>query len=141
MSLKGPIIFVDDDTDDQFIYEEICQKLGLLNKLKFFNNGELVLTYLRETKDKPFIIFCDINMPEMNGLQLRRKINEEEKLRRKSIPFIFFSTAATGAQVDLAYDLMVQGFFIKEQDFTSAQATFKMIVDYWSKCRHPNSST
>ena len=90
MSISGPIIFVDDDSDDQFIYEEICIKLGVINKLKFFHRAETMLNYLRETPDKPFIIFCDINMPEMDGLSLRKAINDEEYLRRKSIPFVFF---------------------------------------------------
>ena len=140
MSISGPIIFVDDDSDDQFIYEEICIKLGVINKLKFFHRAETMLNYLRETPDKPFIIFCDINMPEMDGLSLRKAINDEEYLRRKSIPFVFFSTAATPAQVRVAYDLTVQGFFLKEQNFAETQATIKMILDYWRKCYHPNNS-
>ena len=139
MSLKGPIIFVDDDPDDQFIYEEVCKKLDIVTKLRFFNHGKAVLNYLRETTEKPFIIFCDINMPEMNGLQIRKQINDEEQLRRKSIPFVFFSTAATNDQVRIAYDLTVQGFFIKEQNFADTVATFKMILEYWKKCKHPNS--
>ena len=140
MSISGPIIFVDDDSDDQFIYEEICIKLGVINKLKFFHRAETMLNYHRETTDKPFIIFCDINMPEMDGLSLRKAINDEEYLRRKSIPFVFFSTAATPAQVRVAYDLTVQGFFLKEQNFAETQATIKMILDYWRKCYHPNNS-
>ena len=138
-SSTGPIIFVEDDTDDQFIYEEICNRLRLPNKLKFFRAGEAVLNYLRETTDKPFIIFCDINMPEMNGLQLRKQINDEEHLRRKSIPFVFFSTAASAEQVRTAYDLTVQGFFLKEHSLATTEATIKMILDYWGKCKHPNS--
>jgi CheY-like chemotaxis protein len=140
MSLSGPIIFVDDDADDQFIYQEICLKLGVLQRLKFFNRADSVLKYLRETSEKPFIIFCDINMPEMDGLSLRRQINEEEYLRQKSIPFVFFSTAATPAQVRVAYDLTVQGFFLKEHNFADAYATIKMILDYWAKCYHPNNA-
>lgn len=139
MSLKGPIIFVEDDADDQFIYAEICKRLGLPNTLKFFQTGTALLDYLRETTDKPFIIFCDINMPEMDGLQLRKQINDEERLRRKSIPFVFFSTAATPEQVRQAYDLTVQGFFIKEHNFGSAETCLKMILDYWKKCQHPNT--
>lgn len=141
MSISGPIIFVEDDSDDQFIYEEICVKLGVINKLKFFQRAETVLNYLRETTDKPFIIFCDINMPEMDGLALRKAINDEEYLRLKSIPFVFFSTAATPAQVRVAYDLTVQGFFLKEQNFAATQATIKMILEYWRKCYHPNNSS
>jgi CheY-like chemotaxis protein len=140
MSSKGPIIFVDDDSDDQFIYEEICLKLGIHNKRKFFRRADEVLTYLRETTDKPFIIFCDINMPEVDGLQLRAQINNEEELRRKSIPFVFYSTAATSQQVRLAYDLTVQGFFIKEPNFADTEATIKLILDYWDNCHHPNSA-
>ncbi len=138
MPLSGPIIFVEDDHDDQFIFREACEMLGIKNPLKFFNNAEAALEYLRKTEDKPFIIFCDINMPEKDGLEFRRTINDEEWLRKKSIPFIFFSTAATPMQVRVAYDLTVQGFFIKEQRFTDTRATIKMILDYWGKCYHPN---
>lgn len=140
MSVTGPIIFVEDDEDDLFIYEEICRKLNLPNKLIFFRQGEAAIEYLRRTSDKPFIIFCDINMPEMDGLQLRQQINDEEHLRRKSIPFVFFSTAATDQQVAMAYDLTAQGFFIKESNFAEVQSNIKMILDYWSKCKHPNKT-
>ena len=139
MSLNGPIIFVEDDADDQFIFEEICIKLGVSNQMKFFYSAEAVLSYLRQTPDKPFIIFCDINMPEMDGLELRKQINAEDYLRRKSIPFVFFSTAATPSQVRTAYDLTVQVFFIKEHNFAETMSTIKMILEYWRKCYHPNS--
>lgn len=139
MSEAGPIIFVDDDADDQFIYEEVCVKLGMKNPVRFFNQAESVLKYLRETTDKPLIIFCDINMPIMDGLQLRKQINDEEELRRKSIPFVFFSTAATASQVKKAYDLTVQGFFLKGHNFAETMSTIKMALDYWRRCYHPNT--
>lgn len=140
MSIKEPIIFVEDDADDRYIYQEIFERLGISDRLRFFKEGKELLGYLQKTSDKPLIIFCDINMPRMDGLQLRRHLNDDEKLRRKSIPFVFFSTAATIDQVKEAYDLTVQGFFVKEHNFSETQTTLKMIIDYWSKCKHPNSS-
>jgi CheY-like chemotaxis protein len=139
MSESGPIIFVEDDADDQFIYEEVCVKLGMTNRVRFFNRGETVLKYLRETTEKPLIIFCDINMPIMDGLQLRKQINNDERLRQKSIPFVFFSTAATPSQVKTAYDLTVQGFFLKGHNFGETMSTIKMVLDYWQRCYHPNA--
>ena len=136
---EGPILIVDDDVDDHFIFKEIMERLGLFNELRLFRNGYEALEYLRTTLEKPFIIFCDINMPRINGLDLRRTINNEEYLRRKSIPFVFFTTAASVAQIREAYDLTVQGFFIKEQSFIETEKTFKLILDYWDKCLHPNS--
>ncbi len=52
-------------------------------------------------------------MPIMNGLELRRHIQENEGLRKKSIPFVFLSTAARPKEVEEAYNLTVQGFFVK----------------------------
>lgn len=140
MAQNGPIIFVEDDMDDQFIYEEVCSKLGVADRVRFFSNAEAALNYLRVTTEKPFIIFCDINMPESDGLQLRKQINEDEYLRRKSIPFVFFSTAATPNQVRVAYDLTVQGFFLKGQNFAGTLSTIEMVLTYWRNCFHPNSS-
>jgi CheY-like chemotaxis protein len=139
MNTREPIIIVDDDTDDHFIFREIAAKLNLANELLFFRNGLEVLSFLRTTTLKPFIIFCDMNMPQMDGLQLRRQINQEEQLRKKSIPFVFFTTAASKQQIQEAYDLTVQGFFLKESSFIETENTFKLILEYWDKCRHPNS--
>ena len=139
MISNEPIIIVDDDADDHSIFEDIAQRLKLSNPIKFFNNALDALEYLKTTTDKPFIIFCDINMPHMDGLSFRKAINQDPDLRRKSIPFVFFSTAASKAQIVQAYDLTVQGFFIKESSFAQIEKTFKLILDYWDKCRHPNS--
>lgn len=138
-SAEEPIIFLDDDTDDHFIFSEICNKIGVRNPLKFFKSGEDLLQYLTVTEDKPFIIFSDINMPEMSGLDLRRHIDRDDHLREKSIPFVFFSTAASPEQIREAYKLTVQGFFLKEATFDELEETLRMILAYWKKCRHPNS--
>ena len=139
LSSRDPIVIVDDDTDDHFIFKEIAQKLKLANEVKYFRSGHEVLHYLRTTTDRPFIIFCDINMPQMDGLALRREINGEEYLRKKSIPFVFFTTTASEQQIKEAYDLTVQGFFIKESSFIETEKTFRLILDYWERCKHPNS--
>lgn len=139
MTNSGPIIIVDDDTDDHFIFKEVAARLNLSNEVLFFRNGNDVLPYLRTTTQKPFIIFCDVNMPQMDGLELRKTIQNEEHLRRKSIPFVFFTTGANVHQVRLAYDLTVQGFFIKESSFAETEKTFKLILEYWDKCLHPNA--
>jgi CheY-like chemotaxis protein len=139
ISSRDPIIIVDDDTDDHFIFREIAQKLKLTNEIKYFRSAPEVLQYLRATTDHPFIIFCDINMPQMDGLAFRREINMDEYLKRKSIPFIFFTTAASDQQIREAYDLTVQGFFIKESSFIATEKTFELILRYWEHCKHPNA--
>lgn len=137
MQITAPIIVVDDDLDDHYILSEIGERLGYHNRMIFFRSGKEVVQYLRTAPQKPFIILCDINMPQMNGLELRRVIDSDDELRRKSIPFVFFSTAASDQQITEAYDHTVQGFFLKETGFEETAKTLKMILDYWSKCLHP----
>jgi CheY-like chemotaxis protein len=139
MSKIGPIVVVDDDEDDQAILREVFEgPLKITNPLKFFTDGNKVLEYLRNTNEQPFIIFCDVNMPIMNGLELRNIIHEDDYLRKKSIPFIFLSTAVSHQDLQRAYELNVQGFFIKGSSIQSLEKIIRITFDYWQMCRHPN---
>lgn len=137
--VKDPIMIVEDDVDDQFLFKHALKKLELSDRLLLFNNGREALDYLTAQNDQPFIIICDINMPIMNGLELRKKIFEDDFLRKKSIPFVFLSTAARPSEVNLAYNLTVQGFFEKGHSYSEIENTLKRILDYWEKSKHPNS--
>lgn len=137
--IPDPIVIVEDDADDQYFIRTICEKLGVTTDLLFFEDGQKALHYLKTTDRKTFLILCDINMPIMNGLELRKKIQEDEKLRKKSIPFIFLSTAARRKEVEEAYDLTVQGFFVKASQLSEMEQALELILTYWQKCKHPNS--
>ena len=137
--ITDPIVIVEDDADDQYFIRTICDKLGVTAELLFFENGLQALNYLETTQSKTFLILCDINMPIMNGIELRRKIQENTMLRKKSIPFIFLSTAARQKEVEEAYDLTVQGFFVKASQLAEMEKSLELILKYWLKCKHPNS--
>lgn len=138
MNKTGPIIIIEDDLDDQEILSEVFELLKYKNEIVFFGDGGEALKYLTETKTEPFIIFSDINMPKLNGMELRAKIHENEDLRLKSIPYLFFSTVAEQENVVDAYSKSVQGFFIKPSNFDDLVDIIKTIVEYWQKCVSPN---
>ena len=140
MSKKGPIILIDDDTDEGEILADVFVRQSISNTLKCFLSGQEALNYLRTTDDKPFLILCDINMPQMNGIEVRRQITEEEYLRKKSIPFIFYTTSATQQAITAAYEMSVQGFFEKGKTIDLTKSMLRLIVDYWRTCRHPNTN-
>ena len=135
----GPILLIDDDIEDQLLIKEALESLKVERELVIKNNGQEGLEYLRSTPGQPFLILCDINMPRLNGLQLRDIVHEDPELRKKSIPFVFLSTAANREEVNKAFDLTVQGFFKKHSDFKSFVDDLRCIMSYWEKCLHPNS--
>lgn len=138
MNKNGPIILIEDDADDQEILSEVFRTLNYKNEIIFFSDGEKALNYLSETNIEPFIIFSDINMPILTGMELRSKVHENEDLRLKSIPYLFFTTSAEQKHVVEAYSKSIQGFFVKPLSFQELKDTIKCIVEYWQKCVSPN---
>lgn len=138
MNKSGPIIVIEDDLDDQEILSVVFQQLRYKNEIIFFGDGEQALNYLTGTDIEPFIIFSDINMPKLDGMELRAKVHQNEDLRLKSIPYLFFSTVAEQQNVIDAYSKSVQGFFIKPSNFDDLKDIIRVIVEYWQKCVSPN---
>jgi len=139
MIKKGPILIAEDDYEDQEVLREVFTSLGIKNELCFFENGKELLDYLLTTTEQPFLILSDVNLPGMNGHEVKEQINENVALRVKSIPFIFLTTTVDPAVLEKAYLLMVQGYFQKENSIEGIAKQIKSIVEYWSACRHPNS--
>lgn len=77
-------------------------------------------------------------MPKLNGIELRQQIHENEDIRVKTIPYLFFTTSAEQDAVIDAYSKSIQGFFIKPSSFDELKNTMKIIIEYWQKCESPN---
>ena len=138
MNKSGPVVVIEDDKDDQEILHEIFKELDYKNEIIFFGDGEKALEYLINTAIEPFLILSDINMPKLNGIELREKVYNNEDLRRKSIPYLFFSTSAEQKHVIDAYSKSIQGFFIKPQSFEKLKLIIKKIIEYWQESVSPN---
>jgi response regulator RpfG family c-di-GMP phosphodiesterase len=140
MAKEGPIILIEDDADDKGIFSDVLNDLQVENKLIWFNRSDDAFDYLQTTTDQPFVIFSDVNLFGQNGIELKRRIDNDHKLRKKSIPFVFYSTYVDQQMVNEAYTKMtVQGFFQKCDIYEEIKASIKLILDYWRNCRHPNA--
>ena len=140
MAVSGSIILIDDDRDDQDFVEEVLKEMQVENSRIYFFDCVKAFDYLKTTADSPFLILCDINLPGMNGLEFKIRIDADPQLRAKSIPFIFFSTAVDQKSVDKSYkEMTVQGFFKKENTMNGIKNSLSVILNYWKICKHPNS--
>ena len=86
---NGPILLIEDDVDDQEFITDALQMLGVKNPVEIFDNGQKAYDFLLTTELQPFIILSDVNLPIMNGLQLKAEIQQNEFLKNKSIYMIF----------------------------------------------------
>ena len=76
------LVFIDDDENILEILDENINIEGFENVL--FSNPTEALSYIAENHKKVCMITCDYQMPEMDGFELREKINDKSW----GLPFI-----------------------------------------------------
>ena len=138
MDKSGPVIVIEDDKDDREILRMVFKKLAYSNEVIYFNDGDDALEYLEKLSIKPFLILSDINMPRLNGMELRDKIFNNARLNLRCIPYLFFTTASEQPMVLKAYSKSVQGFFVKPSGISEIEETISLIMQYWKKCHSPD---
>jgi DNA-binding NtrC family response regulator len=139
MNKKGPIIVIEDDADDRDLLAMIFKDLNYGNEIIFFEDGVAALKYLVDDDVYPFIILSDINLPKLNGFELRKMVHTNDGLSAKCIPYLFFSTSVDRKAVYDAYTMSVQGFFLKPNTYERLKHTINVIILYWSECYSPNN--
>ncbi|WET02410.1 response regulator [Flavobacterium sp. YJ01] len=131
MRRNGEIIIIEDDEDDRLFLKDIFESLDYPNKIKFIEDPMEAIPYLSNPAVVPFLIISDINMPKINGFELREQIISTIGISHKCVPYIFLSTSRNPENVSRAYRCNVQGYFKKEEDFSVYKMMMKNIVEYW----------
>ena len=134
---QNEIILIDDDEEDCELFKDVCTELNIKNEIRIFNSSEKAFDYLISMTTQPFFIVCDVNMPVINGLELREKLNENNQTRLKAIPFLFWSTSGGEALVNKSFFLNIQGFFKKPDSINELKKIITAIMFYWNYSHHP----
>ena len=129
-------LIIDDEPIAHRIIENYCENLMHLEKKGNCYNAFEAIEFLNENSVD--LLFLDINMPKLNGMELRNKVHQNEDLRLKSIPYLFFTTSAEQQSVIDAYSKSIQGFFIKPVTYDDLLRVIRNIVEYWKDCQSPN---
>jgi CheY-like chemotaxis protein len=92
---RRTILYVDDDTDDQFLVMETLTLLAPTAQVVLAGNGVETLCYLEGLDDSalPNLIIMDINMPLLNGKETVVRIREQARLA--TIPIVLFTTSCS----------------------------------------------
>lgn len=133
----NPILIVDDDLEDLDLIKEVVDHLNIERSIHYFKSGVELENFLQTSSTAPFLVICDVNLPEEDGFAIKKRISLNKELKYKAVPFIYWSTDASEKQIQYAYDLPVQGFFFKPSNFKELCETFETIMNYWEKSQHP----
>ncbi len=118
MNSYVPVVMADDDADDFFLMQSTLEEERVTNPLHHVANARQLFEFLVHRNDTtlerphlPGLIFLDINMPGMNGLEVLEKLKSDSTFR--AIPVVVFSTVSNPETVRRAYQLGANSFITK----------------------------
>lgn len=136
MQNSKPILLVEDDNIDAMTVKRAMKELNITNTLVRACDGEQALDYLRDkANEKPCLIFLDLNMPKMNGLELLKIVKQDEDL--KTIPVIVLTTSGEQCDIVESFKLGVAGYMVKSVDYAEFKQTMRVIDEYWTLSELP----
>ena len=136
MRTKKPILLIEDDEVDVLTVRRALQDLDVQNPVSVAGNGEVALEILRDNAaPRPVLIFLDLNMPRMGGLEFLRQARREGCA--EGIPVIVLTTSRQDQDVVEGFQYNVAGYMIKPVAYEEFVEVMKAIDRYWTVSELP----
>jgi len=119
MTKKYTCIIIDDDEIDRLTVLSFAKKFPILDILEVFESAEEALPFIE--KEKVDILFLDIDMPGLNGIEFRKKALE--------IPVCIFITAHPEHAVE-SFEIETLDFIVKPLKLDRFAQTISRIEEF-----------
>ena len=105
------LLLIEDDAIETMKFQRALAKLGFKHTLTEATNGEEAMALLNSGQTLPDIIFLDLNMPRMNGIEFLGILKSHDKI--KYLPTIILTTSENRDDLLECYKIGVSGYVIK----------------------------
>jgi CheY-like chemotaxis protein len=137
MNERFTLLLLEDSEPDVFLFRRAVGKAGRTVALQTVRNGDEAQEYLqgqgrfanRAEFPLPDVIFADLQLPGMGGMQFLEWLRRHERLR--SIPCVIYTGTANPHDVHTAYDLGVTSFIVKPIDFGEWVSRLEVVLKFW----------
>lgn len=129
-NVRLKVLLIEDDTIEVMKLKRAIKKLEKDHELIEAKNGEEAISLLKNNKLIPDVIFLDLNMPKINGLEFLKILKEDEVLRY--IPTIILTTSNNRKDVLSCYNIGVAGYIIKPLKYEDYIIKIGGALEYWS---------
>lgn len=134
---KYDIILVEDNPNDAELMVHSLKKNHLANKLIVLEDGEQALNYIfcrgqyakRDSDELPKVIFLDLKLPKVNGLEVLEQVKSNDKT--KQIPIVIVTSSKEDPDIEAAYRLGANSYVVKPVDFDKFKETINQLGLYW----------
>ena len=123
------ILFIEDDAIESMKLNRTASKLAVKHTIVQAKNGEEALDILNGPDQLPDIIFLDLNMPRMNGIEFLQILKKDPAL--KYLPTIILTTSQNRADLLECYRLGIAGYIIKPLKYEDYEDKIQKVIAYW----------
>ena len=130
VSNKLRVLLIEDDTIEVMKLKRAISSLEMNHELIEAKNGEEALTILKKNTVLPDILFLDLNMPKINGIEFLKILKKDQVFR--FLPTIMLTTSSNRKDILACYDIGVAGYIIKPLKYSDYVAKIEKALNYWS---------
>ena len=122
MTRLRPILLVEDNLKDIELTLAALKRSKMANEIVVARDGDEALDYLyRRGKfasrelGLPVVVFLDLKMPKVDGLEVLRQMKGDDALRR--LPVVMLTSSREEADLVTSYELGVNAYVVKPVGF------------------------
>jgi two-component system response regulator len=136
------ILLVEDNMSDAELTIRALKKKNRTHNLFHVKDGAEALEYIfgegkygaRDVLEKPKVIFLDLKMPKVNGMEVLTRIRADE--RTKSIPVVVLTSSKEDPDVKECYRLGANSYIVKPVEFDNFSEAVSGLGFYWLSLNH-----
>jgi CheY-like chemotaxis protein len=133
------ILLVEDNPSDAELAILAIRQARYTGHIAHVDDGVKALDYLsgsgayadRAGESPPRVVFLDLKLPRVDGIEVLRRVKNAERLR--SIPIVVLTSSQELSDVDECYRLGVNSYVVKPVNFDEYQAMISGLVNYWTR--------
>jgi CheY-like chemotaxis protein len=137
------ILMVEDNPNDEELTLHELRKYHLTNRIHVVRDGQEALDYVfctgryanRQITDQPSVILLDIKLPFVDGLEVLRRIKQDQRTR--TIPVVMLTSSREERDLVESYRLGVNSYIVKPVDFDQFKESARTLGMYWLLLNRP----
>ena len=126
------ILLVEDNPNDVFLIKIALEKVHIHAHLNTVNNGEEAINYIKNLKledEFPNLIFLDINLPKVTGLEVLKFIKQNKSTAH--IPTVVFTSSDLKSDMEYSYLNKADLYIHKPNNINSFKETMVYIKNHF----------